>query len=127
MYSSYLNIVPKEEIPIDLEQLNQAVLGERGYYQMIVNEKNTKSVLRFNISAFKNNYSLADLAKMNLSYFGVQVGTCSEEQLSMEKEFEMEESIKKPKASEIVMGDNAAPVRNVLNVYDIVLAGVMGE
>ncbi|AJD91989.1 hypothetical protein JMA_26720 [Jeotgalibacillus malaysiensis] len=94
---------------------------------MIVNEKNTKSVLRFNISAFKNNYSLADLAKMNLSYFGVQVGTCSEEQLSMEKEFEMEESIKKPKASEIVMGDNAAPVRNVLNVYDIVLAGVMGE
>ena len=67
MYSSYLNIVPKEQIPIDLEGLNNALLGERGYYQMLLNsEKEPSCVLRFNINAFKNDYSLADLSKMNL-------------------------------------------------------------
>ena len=39
MYSSYLNIVPKEQIPIDLEGLNNALLGERGYYQMLLNSE----------------------------------------------------------------------------------------
>ena len=34
MLSSYLTIVPKEEMPIDMEKLNEAILGERGYYDM---------------------------------------------------------------------------------------------
>ena len=34
MISSYLTIVPKEEMPIDMEKLNEAILGERGYYDM---------------------------------------------------------------------------------------------
>ena len=32
MYSSYLTVVPKEQMPIDMEKLNEALLGERGYY-----------------------------------------------------------------------------------------------
>ena len=60
MFSSYLTIVPKEQMPIDMEKLNQAILGERGYYEMIVDDENKKSILRFNINAFRNNYNLAD-------------------------------------------------------------------
>lgn len=128
MYSSYLNIVPKEQIPIDLEQLNNALLGERGYYQMLLNgEVQPTCVLRFNIKAFKNNYSLADLSKMNLSYFGVKVGTCTTEQLSMEKEFEVNTDKKKTSATEIVTGTDQTSQESLLNVYDIVLAGVMSE
>lgn len=128
MYSSYLNIVPKEEIPIDLEQLNDALLGERGYYQMLLSgDVKASSVLRFNIKAFKNNYSLADLSKMNLSYFGVKVGACTMEQLSMEKEFEINNDRKKPNATEIVTGNDQTSQENLLDVYDIVLAGVMSE
>lgn len=128
MYSSYLNIVPKEQIPIDLEELNNALLGERGYYQMLLNDEvQPTCVLRFNIKAFKNNYSLADLSKMNLSYFGVKVGTCTIEQLSMEKEFEVKTDRKKPSATEIVTGTDQVLQGDLLNVYDIVLAGVMSE
>ncbi|WP_202949271.1 DUF6414 family protein [Virgibacillus halodenitrificans] len=128
MYSSYLNIVPKEEIPIDLEQLNNALLGERGYYQMLLNgNEQPTCVLRFNIKAFKNNYSLADLSKMRLSYFGVKVGTCTKEQLSLEKEFEVDYNKRKPSATEIVTGNDQISDENILDVYDIVLAGVMGE
>lgn len=52
MLSSYLTIVPKEEIPIDMEKLNEAILGERGYYDMLLKtEKERKSILRFNLQA----------------------------------------------------------------------------
>ncbi|CAI3507323.1 hypothetical protein CIRMBP1320_02198 [Enterococcus cecorum] len=127
MYSSYLNIVPKEQIPIDLEGLNNALLGERGYYQMLLNsEKEPSCVLRFNINAFKNDYSLADLSKMNLSYFGVKVGQCTKEQLSLEKEFEINTSTNTPDVKKIVTGDTSKSFIQYLDVYDIVLAGVMG-
>ena len=126
MYSSYLNIVPKEQIPIDLEGLNNALLGERGYYQMLLNgEKEPSCVLRFNINAFKNDYSLADLSKMNLSYFGVKVGQCTKEQLSLEKEFEIRPSTNTPNVKEIVTGETRKSSTKFLDVYDIVLAGVM--
>jgi hypothetical protein len=126
MYSSYLNIVPKEQIPIDLEGLNNALLGERGYYQMLLNsEKEPTCVLRFNINAFKNDYSLADLSKMNLSYFGVKVGECTKEQLSLEKEFEIKSITETPDIKEIVTGETSEPSIKCLDVYDIVLAGVM--
>ena len=50
MLSSYLTIVPKEEMPIDMEKLNEAILGERGYYDMLLKtEKERKSILRFNL------------------------------------------------------------------------------
>ncbi|HII4404670.1 DUF6414 family protein [Clostridium perfringens] len=126
MYSSYLNIVPKEQIPINLEGLNNALLGERGYYQMLLNsEKDPSCVLRFNINAFKNDYSLADLSKMNLSYFGVKVGQCTKEQLSLEKEFEIKPSNNAPNVKEIVTGETSRSSIKLLDVYDIVLAGVM--
>lgn len=91
MVSSYLTIVPKEEMPIDMEKLNEAILGERGYYDMLLKtEKERKSVLRFNLKAFKNNYNLVDLSKMKLTYFGIKVGTCGENHLSIDKEFEFQ-------------------------------------
>lgn len=128
MYSSYLNIVPKEDIPINLAELNKALLGERGYYQMLLNsEEEPSSVLRFNIKAFKNNYSLADLSKMKLTYFGVKVGECTKEQLSMEKEFELGAKKEQPSALVIVTGDKASTSSKPLEVYDIVLAGVMSN
>ena len=36
MYSSYLTVVPKDQMPIDMEKLNDALLGERGYYGMLL-------------------------------------------------------------------------------------------
>ena len=65
MYSSYLTIVPAEQMPINMEKLNEALLGERGYYAMLLTiETEPTCILRFNVKAFKNNYNLADLSKM---------------------------------------------------------------
>lgn len=130
MYSSYMTIVPQEEMPVNMEKLNDALLGERGYYAMLLaGEEETKNVLRFNINSFKNGYSLADLSKMKLYYYGVKVGTCTKEQLTLEKEFEV--SSKKEKlqisAEDILDGKEVESKNNSLDIYDIVLAGVVCE
>ena len=129
MLSSYLTIVPKEEIPIDMEKLNEAILGERGYYDMLLKtEKERKSILRFNLQAFKNNYNLVDLSKMKLTYFGIKVGTCGENHLSIDKEFDFQPAEDKTTAEEIVEGEKSvAEEEKELDVYDIVLAGGVRE
>ena len=81
--------------------------------------------MRFNIKAFKNNYNLADLSKMKLTYYGVKVGICKKEQLSIEKEFELKSENAKPKPENIL--DGTKPENDFLEVYDIVLAGVVCE
>lgn len=127
MYASYLNVVPKDQMPIDVNELNKAILGERGYYQMLLNnEEKPTSVLRFNNAAFKNNYSLADLSKMNLSYYAVKVGACTLDQLSLENEF----SNNIPKHNHIDVADVIDGVdlnneNDALDMYDVVLAGVV--
>ena len=128
MYSSYLNVVPKEEIPIDLTELNKAILGDRGYYQMLLgSEPVPKTVLRFNINAFKNSYTLADLSKMNLTYYGIKVGTCTMNQLSMENEFKFEKKKSEIDVTEIVTGEKSEDKNDLLDVYDVVLGGVISE
>ncbi len=126
MYSSYLTIVPDNQMPINMEKLNEALLGERGYYAMLLaNETNPTCVLRFNVKAFKNNYNLVDLSKMRLTYYGVKVGSCTEEQLNIEKEFEYYPKQSLLSAESII--DGTIEEQRELEVYDIVLAGVMCE
>lgn len=124
MYSSYLNIVPKDQLPIDMEKLNDALLGERGYYGMLLKTEDTpSSVLRFNINAFKNNYNLADLSKMELVYYGIKVGICKETELTIDKEFDFQKKKAEVTAESILDGDTQSH-NEELDVYDIVLAGV---
>lgn len=134
MYSSFIDLISpdkiKEETQIDISKLNGALMNERGYYPMLVGDGDKpEAVLRFNISAFKNNYSLADLAKMNLRYLGVKVGQCNKDELSIDKEFTFEKKKKKPSAKEAVDGvtESEAVDEKTLNIYDIVLAGVKND
>lgn len=127
MYSPYTIIVPKNEIPIDLERLNEALDDARGYYEMLHTDKNGKiSVLRFNDTAFRNNYNLSDLTKMNLKFFAVKVGSCQMENLNMEKEFDFSNEKGVPSAEE-VLGMAINTSTSELLVYDVVIAGVENE
>lgn len=123
MYSPYTIIVPKDDIPIDLEKLNEALETARGYYEMLLYSENpSRSVLRLNAKAFRNNYNLSDLTKMKLVYYSVKVGVCDVAKLDMSKEFDF--SRKVPTAEEVV-GEEKANTTNNLDVYDVILAGVV--
>ena len=123
MFSSYLTIVPKEQMPIDMEKLNSAVLSERGYYSLLVDGDN-KTVLRFNIKAFSNNYGLADIGKMKLTCYGVFVGECHMEDLSIENEFGPIKKEEVITAESVVDGVDVIQTKPKLQIYDVVLAGV---
>ena len=124
MYSSYLTVVPKDQLPIDMEKLNDALLGERGYYGMLLKtEEKPTSVLRFNIHAFKNSYNLADLSKMELVYYGIRVGSCKITELTIDKEFDFQKKNVEVTAESVIYGDVQSH-DDELDVYDIVLAGV---
>ncbi len=92
MFTPYLtitksNLTTSDGFMIDISKLDEAFKNGKGYYEMIA-EKNTsecrkRCILRFNIQAFRNNYGIADLTKMNLNYFAIKVGETKEEMLDI--------------------------------------------
>ena len=79
-------------------------------------------VLRFNIKAFRNNYFISDLVKMNLDYHAIEVGTVNVGSLTMESEFgdNQEKEI-----NGFDMIDNTLSAgSDEIKVYDVILAGV---
>lgn len=122
MYSPYTIIVPKDDVPINLEKLNEALEHARGYYEMLLSsEMEPKTILRLNAKAFWNNYNLSDLTKMNLKYYAVEVGACNSVKLDMAKEFDFH---KKTPSADDVIGQVNTTKDNELKVFDVVLAGV---
>jgi len=87
----------------------------------VCNEKPSKTILRLNAKAFRNNYNLSDLTKMELSYYAVKVGSCDISKLDMSMEFDF---AKRSPSAEEVLGAESETNSSLLTVYDVVLAGV---
>ncbi len=107
---------------INLSMIDQALDSGRGYYELVADISDKKVVLRFNTSAFRNNYSLSDLTKMRLTYHAIEVGTITPAKLTMKNEFG------KGDESEIsgydIVDEDADSDNIEMKVYDVVLAGV---
>ena len=74
-------------------------------------------------NSFRNNYTIADLTKMNLTYIGIKVGEIEEENLDIINELNMNEnsySIQLEDIEELETKNNPL----MLPIYDIILAGV---
>lgn len=125
MYSPYL-IMGKDDmlndIPFDLTKLDEALSNAKGYYELLIDNSTEKHVLRFNIDSFRNNYNIADLVKMDLTYFAVKVGKVREENLAMENEFNISSNTIITARDMLNMEDTIEP--DMLDVYDVVLSGV---
>lgn len=106
----------------NLALMDQALSSGRGYYELIVQQPSEKVVLRFNINAFRNNYSISDIVKMELDYHAIYVGTISEDSLEMQSEFS--EKKKEISGYDIVKSDTTASAVTSLKVYDVILAGI---
>lgn len=105
---------------IDVSKLDEAFKNGKGYYEMLAQNTVKRCILRFNISSFRNNYGIADLTKMDLTYYAVEVGKTEESNLDIGKEFSMEQhSISS--AFEVIDGEVTS---RLLEVYDVILAGV---
>ncbi|TWP33642.1 hypothetical protein FGL98_20465 [Leekyejoonella antrihumi] len=124
MFTPYMVIAKTEDQGVDLARLDEALASAKGYYELLGSNKNgSKRVLRFNIKAFRNNYGLTDLGRMRLVFHGVLVGQTLERSLGIEAEMSSEVKDKPVTATELVDG-KPSENKDLLDVYDVVLAGV---
>ncbi|WP_198947141.1 MULTISPECIES: DUF6414 family protein [unclassified Corynebacterium] len=124
MFSPYINLIKDEGLPLDFSRMDEVLASAKGYYEMIASrDDGEKCVLRFNLEAFRNNYGLPDLPRMNLEYHGIRVGTTAEDSLDAESELDPNTSKPKHTPSSILDGPKAQKT-NTLNVYDVLFAGV---
>jgi len=89
----------------------------KGYYELITEVNDVKSLLRFNTKAFRNNYSISDLISMKLECHAVEVGSISEKLLTLDAgvlRFESSDSDDKSSNSE----------DDQIKIYDVILAGI---
>lgn len=127
MFTPYMtmgrsDIKVDEDFVMDISKADEAFSKAKGYYELIASSNETciSFIMRFNIEAFRNNYGIADLTKMELKYYGIKVGRVDEKMLDMNKEFSMDEE-EFSSGFDLIEKKNK---ENMLDVYDIILAGV---
>ena len=124
MYTPYLAMLKMDEMPVNLAELDNALLSAKGYYELIGQSADgSKCILRFNIRAFRNNYGLVDLGRMRLVFHGIQVGEATESSLTMQAEIAPESESALLTGLNVVDGTSTEPSA-LLDVYDVILAGV---
>lgn len=109
-------------LSLNLALMDEALDSGRGYYELMAECDGETVVLRFNIKAFRNNYFISDLVKMNMDYHVIEVGTVNIGSLTMEAEFGDNQE-KEINGFDIV-NDNQTTHSDEIKVYDVILAGV---
>ncbi|WP_288547931.1 DUF6414 family protein [uncultured Phascolarctobacterium sp.] len=126
MLTPYLKMTNGQIDVADGLSLNLSIMDEtldscRGYYELMTEYDGETVVLRFNIKAFRNNYCIADLVKMNLDYHAIEVGMVNIGSLTMESEFGAKGEYE---FNGFDLVDKTDKNFDLIKVYDVILAGV---
>lgn len=109
---------------IDITKIEEAIEKGRGYYEFLATIEGQDIVLRFNHNAFRNSYTMSDLPKMWLTYYAIHVGQIEKSDLQVQKEFEFG-TTKLSKRVDYASASESGSVATGIDVYDVVLAGVV--
>lgn len=111
------------EFKMDISKIEEAIARGRGYYEFVSNPHGVETIFRFNNSAFRNNYTMSDLPKMQLSLYAIYVGKTDKSRLDLSREFEFGTKSK----NRVSYIEDTQPHDIVeVDVYDVVLAGIAG-
>lgn len=109
------------EFKMDISKIEEAVARGRGYYEFVSDPNEQETIFRFNNSAFRNNYTMSDLPKMQLSLYAIYVGKTEKRRLDLSNEFEFGMKNK----NRVSYIENDKTTENIeIDVYDVVLAGI---
>lgn len=109
---------------LDISKIEEAIGKGRGYYEFIAEHEGKDIILRFNSSAFRNNYTMSDLPKMQLTCYAVHVGKTQKKKLRIEQEFEF--GTKRLTRIDYADASNdASNTDNSIDVFDVILAGIV--
>lgn len=158
MFAPYIKLLKEDtELTRELGDINftetdEILKGAKGYYELQAVKDDQKVILRFNIHAFRNGYTLNDLTRMDLTFYGMEVGSSNEEDFFFENEFpqskknsliktdkptteeiffEEDESKQKDEMDSEEMGieesEPSSPIDKPILIYDVFLAGISRE
>lgn len=135
MVSPYLSMlqsdsaIPAGEFNIAIDKMDGALKNAKGYYEFVGTKGRSKVVLRFNIGAFRNNYRISDLLKMNLSIYAIKVGKTSLDKLDFNTELDIENTVARsnPSYSSSETTNKKGVNNRQCDVYDVLLAGVEAD
>lgn len=133
MYAPYIKLLKEgTQYTQDLADFNfididEILDGAKGYYELLAVRGQEEAIFRFNINAFRNSYTLTDLTKMNLTYYGIKVGECYVEDLFVENEFSKKEKTNKITAEEIYNDQSDEDDMDKIEIFDVILTGVIGD
>ena len=108
------------DFAINMNKMYDTLRLGKGYYELLAINGTQKAIFRFNNAAFKNNYGISDLVQMNLSFYGVEVGSGKEDQFDFSKMFSEEGKV----ITDFEQVVNDPEENKLLPIYDIILAGV---
>ncbi|MCL2019742.1 MAG: DUF6414 family protein [Oscillospiraceae bacterium] len=113
-----------EQFNLDISKIEEAIQKGRGYYEFIAVHKEEEIILRFNIGAFRNNYTMSDLPKMNLNFYAIKVGETNIDKLQIEVEFQFGTN-NYSRADYANLSSGVEDTQKRIKVYDVLLAGVV--
>lgn len=113
-----------EEFTLDVSKIEAAIARGRGYYEFIATLGEKEIVLRFSSTAFRNNYTMSDLPKMELSLYAVAVGTIDIEKLDLTSEFQFGVQSKSRVEYYKTAEEINSETKSALEVYDVILGGI---
>jgi hypothetical protein len=122
LYTPLLNMIEMKSEQINISKIDETLEKIKGLYELIAeNSIGDKKILRFNIKAFRNNYNLADLSKMHLTFYSIEVGKMHIEQLNAKNELDFSKD--DVVTSEMVLHGSKIN-NNEIPIYDVILAGI---
>ena len=131
MFTPFLKIFSENmsediNLPINISSMDNAFEDGKGHYEMIAENGKNKVVLRFNIDSFRNHYTISDLTKMDLTYYGVLVGETEEYLLDISNELNPNDNAPNEDiANNIKDLEEKNKCKTKLKVYDVILAGII--
>lgn len=136
MVSPYLSMlksgssIPAGDFNIAVDKLDNALRHAKGYYEFVGTKGRSRVILRFNINAFRNSYTISDLLKMDLSIYAIKVGRTSIENLNINKELGVNVSVipkDNPSYEPKTEAEESTSSGLILDVFDVLLAGVEAD
>ncbi|PAB55117.1 hypothetical protein A3Q24_05390 [Lactobacillus johnsonii] len=115
-----------ENISIAVSKIGKVIKEAKGYYELVGEKNKNKIIVRFNINAFRNNYRIQDLEKMDLNLYCVKVGKGSINSLNFNSEFNLDDTNNTQDGyAETIIKSKKEETLEQLDIYDAFLAGVM--
>ncbi len=111
-----------EKFTIDISKIEAAISRGRGYYEFLGTVNNREIVFRFSSTAFRNNYTMSDIPKMQLSLYAVLVGSTERKKLDLTNEFQFG-AVTKDRID--YLAETSSPSKSdYLEVFDVIIAGI---